>query len=382
MLGIESGINRLMIKDKPLLLHVITSTDVGGAETMLLKLCKSIESKGIRNVVISLKPKGRIAFELEQAGISVYSMEMNKGFSQFLKSVISLRRLLNQLEPTVIFSWMYHSNLITWFANFMRYRRAPLIWNIRQCLPSINEQTTSTVVIMLSALLSYFVPRIVYNSKLSIKHHTNVGFKSTNAKFIPNGFDTNRFSFNSIKRQELRTKYGLEDSFVVGIVGRYDPIKGHDLFVQSIAQSNLDNIKGMLVGRGLNNDSLNIRTESQKSRFLIIDESDQIEDYYCVFDVAVCCSISEGFPNVVGEAMCCERPVIVTDVGDSAYLVGDNGIVIEPKSVEKLMTEINTFLNMPQVQRERIGSGLRSRIEMNFTIDHVSDLFISLASEL
>ena len=91
-------------------------------------------------------------------------------------------------------------------------------------------------------------------------------------------------------------------------------------------------------------------------------------DIYSALDVVVSCSISEGFPNVIAEAMACQVPCVVTDVGDSAWIVGDTGVVIPPNSVDELVGGIKALLALNTADTNSQSASVRRRIEQHFSL--------------
>jgi Glycosyltransferase len=85
--------------------------------------------------------------------------------------------------------------------------------------------------------------------------------------------------------------------------------------------------------------------------------------------VVCLCSVSEGFSNVIGEAMACSRHCVVTDVGDCSYLVGDAGVVVPPGNPEALAQGLRQQLCRGRHPNER-G---RQRIVEQFTVKHLVD---------
>jgi glycosyltransferase involved in cell wall biosynthesis len=91
-----------------------------------------------------------------------------------------------------------------------------------------------------------------------------------------------------------------------------------------------------------------------------------------VFDIATSSSrCGEGFPNTIGEAMACEVPAVVTDVGDSAYIVGDTGRVVGPGQPEELARAWQEIIDLGQEGRSRLGVLARQRIRNYFSLDKI-----------
>lgn len=86
-------------------------------------------------------------------------------------------------------------------------------------------------------------------------------------------------------------------------------------------------------------------------------------------DIATTASLSgEAFPIVVGEAMACETPCVVTDVGDSALIVGDTGRVVSPDNPFELATAWQGLIKAGSDERRRLGMAARRRVEQNFAL--------------
>lgn len=89
-------------------------------------------------------------------------------------------------------------------------------------------------------------------------------------------------------------------------------------------------------------------------------------------DIATLSSRSgEGFPNVVGEAMACGVPCVVTDVGDSGYIVGDTGIVVLPRAPVALQAGWERLLALSPEDRAQLGEQARLRVQTEFSLDTI-----------
>jgi glycosyltransferase involved in cell wall biosynthesis len=90
----------------------------------------------------------------------------------------------------------------------------------------------------------------------------------------------------------------------------------------------------------------------------------------------------EGFPNVVGEAMACAVPCVVTDVGDSAAIVGDTGRVVPPRDTQALVAGWLHLLDLGAQARRNLGLEARQRIQEHFSLPSVVARYESLYGQV
>ncbi len=102
----------------------------------------------------------------------------------------------------------------------------------------------------------------------------------------------------------------------------------------------------------------------------------------------ICCSASlfgEGFPNVVGEAMACDVPCVVTEVGDSAWVAGDTGIAVAPNDCQALSEAIARLSGLSRQARASLGRQARQRVVENFSsrvmVGHTEDALETLVGD-
>jgi len=88
-------------------------------------------------------------------------------------------------------------------------------------------------------------------------------------------------------------------------------------------------------------------------------------------DVATLSSKSEAFPGVVGEAMACAVPCVVTDVGDSRELVGETGVIVPAEDPVRLAEGWRRVLSLRDAERAAWGERARARIVENFSLERM-----------
>lgn len=361
------------------IVHIIIGLNVGGAELMLQRLITySSKRDQFEHCVISLTDLGVIGPKLQEQGIKVYSIGITSLNSSLL-ALFKLRKLLRDISPDVVQTWMYHADLLGGLtARSLGIEN--IIWNVRNT--TINGRgTVATSITKLCAKLSYTIPKkIVYVSKSALKSHQEFGYSNSKSLVIFNGFDIDKFKYNLRARQQYRQDFQILDSdVVIGSVGRFSKSKDHETFIKSIilaTQSN-PNIKGLLIGRDINLDSFQI-TEEQKKKFIVIGQREDVANIYSCMDIFCLHSLSEGFPNVLGEAMSAGIPCVVTRAGDSEYILNQVEYTSNVRDVDSLSRSLVSLANLSPEERRQIGLKNRERIKENFEINVIVERYLSL----
>ena len=371
-------------------MHIITGLYTGGAETMLLKLLSAQSTVRFKPIVITLGRGGAIAEKIESLGITVCSL----GMSGNRPSPGAVWRLLKQVrayKPQVIQGWMYHGNLMAVVAGLLSPGRTPVLWNIRHSLYDIRrDKRLTALIIRLGASLSFLPRGIIYNSRISAKQHEKLGYASARTLILPNGFDCELFRASLEARASIRQQLGVPDgAMLIGLVARYHPIKDHANFIAAAAKlaSIRKDVHFVLVGSRVNEKNREltemIDAVGLRDRVHLLGEQSSLPEITAALDIATSASWSEAFPNVIGEAMSCGVPCVVTDVGDSAVIVGDAGRVVPPKDSNALAAGWASILDLNQEQRNALSAAARQRIVENYLLANIvaqyEALYIDLA---
>ena len=371
------------------IVHIITGLHVGGAERMLWKLLAHADYARFDMRVLCLLGDGRIGEEIRALGIPVSCLGIQSPAGAF-KAFGKLRRYLRGVSPDILQGWMYHGNLAAWFGRLLSGSRIPLVWGVRQSLYDLSREKPATAqVIRFCAFVSKAATKILYNSETARGHHEGIGYASRHGESIPNGFDTEIFRPDETARSGLRREFGLEEDLpIVGMVARFDPMKGHSNFLAAatwLAERHAD-VHFVLVGRGVEMANPVFAqvagTIPLAGRIHLLGERQDIPALTAGLDVAVTPSVSEGFANAIGEAMSCGIPCVVTDVGDSAKVLGDCGRVVPPGDSLALAQAISELLRMPAGTRRALGMRARQRVIDEYSIAAVAARYEALYESL
>lgn len=365
-------------------LHVITGLGTGGAEAMLVKLVTATTAT-VEQRVVSLLDEGTQGAALAAAGVPVLPLRAG-GVGDLPSAVRRVRREIRAFAPHLVHTWMYHANLVGGLAAFGSGR--PVLWNIRANRITRDVERAATVLLArTSGPLGWLVAsRIVCNSDAAIRAHARWGYPRGRMLRIDNGFDTARLAPDASVRRALRARLAVPDDVpLVGMLGRYSPIKGHDGFAAAAMRvaACVSAPAFVLAGPGVDAPESPLRDAARAlgGRMHLLGPT-KPEAYFPALDVAVVPSVDEAFPNVLGEALSCGVPAVVTDVGDCARVLGDAGRVVPPRNPAALADAIAALLDLEPATRKAMGLAARTRMEHEFALAKVSERYLALYGEL
>ena len=373
----------------PEVTHLITGLTTGGAELSLLKLLESSPELRAGATVISLRDLGTVGPRLAALGIPVEVAGIH-GSLPTPAAVFRLRGLVRTARPALLQGWMYHGNLAALAARGWLPGRVPLVWNIRHSVYSLAvEKPLTAMLIRLGAALSGRPDRIIYNSRLAASQHEALGYAADRTVVIPNGFDTERFAPDGQCRAAVRAELTLtSDTPLVGMVGRYHPMKDHANFIRAVAlvRQECPTARFVMAGTGVTTENTELMALARGLGVgdiaFPIGELANTARLMAALDLLCLPSSSEGFPNVVGEAMACAVPCVATDVGDAAWLVGETGVVVPPRNPEALAAGLTRLLQESASVRADLGRRARRRIEEHFTLTAITRQYADLYAAL
>lgn len=351
------------------------SLGCGGAERQLLTLAKSLKRYG-HDVVVSLfYIKGEYHNELKEAGIPIIPLN-KQGRLKIISFLFQLLKQIHKNRPDFIYSFLGTPNI---YAAILKpfISNAKIVWSIRGSNMDFRRYPLLfRISYWIECKLANSADLIIANSNAGKNFAMENGFPGKRIIVIQNGIDTEFFKPDKKSGEFLRKKWRISNKdILIGLVGRIDTMKDHQTFLRaaSILIKKVKNVRFVCIGDGPHeylNELQKLCKELNLEKLLIW--AGRLSDMPAVYnscDLIVLSSLSEGFPNVVAEAMSCDTVCVVTNVGDAALIVGETGVVVEPKDPPSLAEGMSKVIsNLAGYKKLKP----RKRIISNYSVETFS----------
>ena len=375
----------------PSIVHVIIGLGNGGAEATLRKLC-SLDATN-SHTVISLTSPGSHGPVLRQSGIDVHCMGLR--WWNIVPITRSIRSFRCVKEADILTAWMPHAIFLSPLL-FRRGNPTKLVLNLRASSygGSFLNFLRHNILVIWSLFFRKIVDAVIVPGKeTGDAHH---GLKVSREKFeiIHNGFSSQMIPSvqnHMVAYPRRQNPIGKSRGpLTLAFFARWHPQKNHVGLLKTLFVFSETGVDFRILFAGAGMDSQNktltrlIEKYGLERKVQLLGNLESIEEAVSTVDVHVMPSaFGEAFPNAVAETMLYGVPNIVTNVGDSAYLVGPTGWVVEPNDLDALLGALQSAA-APESDLRKKGLAARERITKLFPIERMvrnySDLYHSLLS--
>ena len=366
---------------KPRLCVVIPSLGVGGTERQLLLLLNGLRDAFELHVICTTRA-GEWA-ETAREVAQVEALGLRGGWDPRLRNAL-LRRFRTEC-PDVVLTFMFGFD----YAVNAAARAAGvsvIVSGRRQCAGWKKPRH-----IRLQQKANQLVDAIVANCHAVAEFCAEQeGEALDRYTVIPNGIDASYFQ-GPVDTESVRREHGVPvGKRVVGIVGNLSPVNDHEMFVD-VAQDLLargQSVHFLIVGQGPEEERVQrwIAERGIEADVTLLTSNPEIRDVYSMLDVAVLTSRSEGFPNVVMEAMASGKPVVSSAVGGVRELISDDslGTTISGRDPKLFADAIERYLGDSALSKptgQRAHEAMRDNFGVDRMVSGYRDLFEELLRE-
>jgi glycosyltransferase involved in cell wall biosynthesis len=355
---------------------LIRDLNYGGAQRQLVTLVKGLPEDKFDITLLYFYANGPLAKELESTHVKLICLNKQGRWDTF-NFCKTLYQHLKEFQPDVLHAYLGESNIISTLLKPL-LPKTKIVLGIRGSEENLLATYGKISVWMFrcQAWLSSIADLTIANSQAGRDYHVAQGFSAQKTIVVPNGIDVQKFTPNLVERNRVRAEWQIADKeILVGLIGRLSLMKDHANFLKAAALTleKMDKIKFVCVGTG---------NEDYTAKLLKLTKELGIEEkviwagarsdmlgVHNALDIAVLTSVNgEGFPNVIGEAMACGTPCIATDVGDSAWIIGELGTIVPPQNPQALQAAI--LATIQQLENNRYDPvKIRERVIENFSVE-------------
>ncbi|MCD7781984.1 MAG: glycosyltransferase family 4 protein [Methanosphaera sp.] len=359
----------------------------GGGEHRYYELAKRVVKTGHTIDLLTMKTPDGDDHEVIE-GINVYQIGPTinnppiRSVKDFIQYFFSVTRWLLTHNYDLIDAQSY-SPLIS-SVICAKLKRTPIIGTIHDVSTNNTDQWVQSS--KLANMAETMFARLPYTNLLTVSEATrnslveNFGSKDDKTVVIYNGVDIPRIDSVECNQKDKNT---------ILFVGRLIPHKHADdlLWVVNQLKDDIDNLKLVIVGRGIEKDKLLEYIDENHLEEYVEFMQDLSDEELTIqmkkANVLALPSTREGFGLVLSEANACHTPVVAYCSGGVVNVVRDeyNGFLIEPLDKVALKDKIELILTDKQLQKT-MAENSYNHVVKNFDLDKLTVEYIELAQQL
>jgi len=350
-------------------LHVIDSLDLGGAQTLLLDLCRHADRSRFEVEVACMHGPGVFAVEFEKAGIPVHVLSPSTWLPKYIPNFL---KLIARRDPDIIHFHLFGSNFVAKPLAALVGKRVLIVHDHTNAESRLN----STFLLVADTLTNRLSTRVIAVAesvrKLLIERE---GLCDDRVITLPNGIDAEMFFPATLEqRKAARASLQLpEDAFVVGGVGRLAEVKNPQVFLEAAATFLKLHPQAVFVFAGTGPlegglRELAVSLGITDSIYFLGHVSDRVE-LYRALDVLLITSDSEGTPMTLLEAMACGLSVVSSSVGGIPDVVKNeiDALLVPARDVQGFVSALERIITEKKFAR-RLGVNARATILKGYEI--------------
>jgi L-malate glycosyltransferase len=378
--GVMSSMKAATADNRISVLQVVLSLAPGGTERLVIETVRRLRT-AYRMSVCCLDEPGEWGEMLRREGTAVFSLNRSPGFNPMLA-----RRLADvaaESEASVLHCHQYSPFVYGSLARLLN-RRLRVVFTEHgrsdDRPPSRKRRTANAVLGR--------IPDRIYSVSADLRRHmVHEGFQSGRIRVVLNGTEPGPLP-DSDARLKARAALKLQPTaFVVGSVGRLDPVKNLSVLIRAFAQfaASCNAAKLVVVGDGPVREELEALAKAcgVVSRIQFVGHRPDARELMAAFDVYVNTSIFEGISLTILEAMAAGKTVIATAVGGTPEVVVDGvtGVLCPPRNQQALVSALQRVAGTAGLL-DAFGREGRRRVCEMFTLDRMIDGYAADYREL
>ena len=355
-------------------------------ENGVVNIINNMDKSRFSNIICSLTTSDDYQYRISSDRRNIYNINKRDGNDITVPFKIASIIKKNQIDIVHARGWptylegLLAAKLMCWRVKFIYSYHGRTIDDV-QYIPKRR--------LKIQKYLSFFADCIMtLSNEMASEYASMIGINSENIKVIYNGVETDKFSGTNVELESLREELSIKkDDYVVGFVGRIDPVKDLQTLIDAIfiVKADINNIKLIIVGDGSEMAKLQnyLIGNGMMNNVIFTGQRDDIGSCLSIMNIYVQPSLYEGMSNTIVEAMAGEKTVLATNVGGTPELINHevDGILFSPGKPEKLAQHILDLYQNPDKAHSLANKAYRKVIEkfsMFAMIENYEKLYTTL----